>query len=171
MNLPVYNFDSATPLQDDEAYDFLWSKIAKAHRRIWASVFIVNMSTASDDELRIRDLLKHLAYAKWRNVDVKVLVGQSTVGAIQVQTGTAAAYLQSMGIEARSFRSDEDISTHSKYLVIDDDLIVVGSNNWSPGGLVKNTEDALAIKSADLNTALALNFLKHWETSQKRGAL
>ncbi len=168
MTLSTYNYDSAVALVDGDYYDYVWNKISQANQRIWASVFIVNPSTAGDTDLKVRELLKHLAYAKWRNVDVKILVGQSQVGAIQVQTGTAMKYLHTLGVEARTFQSKENTSLHSKYMVIDDNWVIVGSNNWSPGGLTENNEDALSVSSPDLNMTLAASFEKHWNESYRR---
>lgn len=171
MTLPVYSFDDAVPLRNEAYYPYLWNRITEAHQRIWVSVFIMNVTTAHDTEFRVRDLFKHLAYARWRNVDVKVLLGESMIGAIQIQNGVAAQLLKSMDIKARFFKSDEDTSLHSKYVVVDKDWVVVGSNNWSPGGLARHREDALAMRSADLNTALSLNFLKHWDEAQQRSPI
>ena len=168
MMLPVYNIDYSVPLRNADYYGYLWNRISQAKKRIWASVFIVNAATANDTELKVRELLKHLAYAKWRNVDVKVLLGQSQVGALQIQNHAVAHFLRAMGIEARLFQSDENISSHSKYLVIDEEFVMVGSNNWSPGGLGGNIEDTLAVRSSGLNTTLAMNFLKHWDEAQEK---
>ena len=171
MTFPVYHFKRAIPLRNEAYNAWLWNRIAAAHQRIWLSVFIFNAATAHDTAYQVRDMAKHLAYARWRNVDVRVLLGQSHIGAIQIQNTVAAEFLASMRIEARFFDSAENTSLHSKYVVFDDDWVVVGSNNWSPGGFAGNNEDALAMSSADLNTSLSLNFLKNWhDASAKKGA-
>lgn len=168
MTLPVYKIDYSVPLRNADYYGYLWERISQATQRIWVSVFIVNASTAGDTELRVRELLKHLAYAKWRNVDVKVLLGQSMIGALQIQNRAVERLLGDMGIEARNFQSNKDVSTHSKYVIIDQAHVMVGSNNWSPGGLGGNIEDTLAVRSVGLNTTLAANFINHWNEAQDK---
>ncbi len=163
MDWSAYRISRALPLRKDQYFAFLNGKIPEARKRIWAAVFIVNPTVNDDASLIIRDLLKKLAYAKWRNVDVRVIVGVSGVHSIGVANDTAIKFLQDLGVPAFKFVGKERRSLHSKYVVIDDDLIVVGSHNWTPGAAGRHNEDSIAIYSEEMNLLLRDEFALSWQ--------
>ena len=120
--------------------------------------------------MRVRLLLKSLARAVWRNVDVRVLVGTSDAKVIQVANSTAYSTLEYYGVPVRRFLSQYAQSLHSKSVIVDDQLVVAGSHNWSPGAAESHDEDSLAVFSRELNLLLRDEFSVNWLSSAGAGA-
>lgn len=171
MSFSAYRIEKVLPLRNKEYFDFLNGKVQEARKRVWAAIFIINPTVPSDEFLEIRALLKRLAYARWRNVDVRVLVGTSGVRDIRVANDTAYAYLKDLGIPVRTFVGKLSKSLHSKYVIIDDAITVVGSHNWTPGAAASgvNNEDSLAVYSDEMNLVLRDEFILNWENSATDG--
>ncbi len=162
--LKVYKTENVIPLSNDDYYYYLMGKINNAKYRVYASIFIINSLISKDVELKVRDLIKNLAYAKWRNVDVRIIFGNSKNCEIKTANETTARYMHSLGISVKQYESLFRSSLHSKYVIIDDELIILGSHNWSNGAFAKNLEDSVAIYSKELNTILNDEFHKLWKT-------
>ena len=159
----VYRIGQAIPLRGAEYFQYLNGTLHKATKRIWVAMFIVNPTVHNDRGLDIRKLAKSLAYARWRNVDVRVLIGSSRAPGIAVANDTARSYLIHLQIPVHTFVAKYRRSLHSKYVLIDDDQVVVGSHNWTPGAANRQNEDSVALRSLDLGTKLADEFLSLWK--------
>ena len=167
MKYPVYELTQAIPLRNRDYYIYLLDAIASARERIWASIFIVDIR---DPYLLVRGVVENLTFAKWRNVDVKIIIGKSeSTPDIQIADSTSAMYMKEKGLAVRIFNAPEDSSLHSKYVIIDRDKLVLGSHNWSHGAFSRYIEDSISVSSVDLVESLAGEFLKAWETSIEVG--
>jgi phosphatidylserine/phosphatidylglycerophosphate/cardiolipin synthase-like enzyme len=166
MSFSVYQIKEALPLRNEQYFEFLNGKFQEARKRIWASIFIINPIVEDDVYLAVRTLLKKLAYAKWRNVDIRILVGTSNNPGIRVANDTAYEYLRNLDIPVRKFIGKYRKSLHSKYVIIDDEIIVVGSHNWTPGAAGKHNEDSIAVCSQELNRLLCDEFISNWQYSE-----
>ncbi|MFH1856985.1 MAG: phospholipase D-like domain-containing protein [Candidatus Omnitrophota bacterium] len=92
-------------------------------------------------------LLKDIIEAKNRGVDVRVVLEYPKPDQINEEgpvNQKVYEELTSAGIDTR-FDSAEK-TTHSKVLVIDRETIIIGSHNYSFGGLKYNNETSLLIK-------------------------
>ena len=169
MSFGAYQIDKAIPLRNEQYFEFLNGTFQEARKRIWAAIFIVNPIVKDDEFLAVRSLLKRLAYAQWRNVDIRILVGTSNTRGIAVANDTAYEYLKSLDIPVRKFIGKYRKSLHSKYVMIDDELIVVGSHNWTPGGAGVHNEDSIAVYSKELNLVFRDEFISNWQHSEVNG--
>lgn len=160
MAFSVSQIDKAIPLRGRNYFEFLRGKFLNARKRIWATIFIVNPIVKDDEYRAIRTFLKTLNYAQWKNVDVRILLGTSAASDIQIANDTAYQYLVNLEIPVRRFVGK---SLHSKYVIIDDDIIVVGSHNWTPGAVSSHNEDSIVLYSKELNIILCEEFLINWE--------
>jgi cardiolipin synthase len=96
-------------------------------------------------------LLKDLALAVKRGVDVKVIVeggetdrkGKNEL----IDNKRAIRFLKENNVPC--VIDPPDITTHSKLLIIDGIYVVIGSTNWSYSALSKNNETSIIIKSAE----------------------
>jgi len=158
----AFLIDAAIPLRGRYYYYFLRNGIECAKYRIWASIFIINVTREHDCQLEVRDILKLLAYKRALGLDVRVIIGDSQNSAIRETNEIARSYLEAKGISIRKYKGTKK-STHSKYAIIDDDLIVLGSHNWTKNAFGKNEEDSVAIYSKCLNRELAYQFLATWK--------
>lgn len=168
MKLPAYRVDNATPLFSREYLPYLLSQIDEAHSRIWASIFIVDARLYADPIRAVRTIIDRLGYAKWRGVDVRIIVGVSQqVPDIFVSNHTSAFALQKSGVDVRLFDSPNNQTTHSKYVIFDDAVSIVGSHNWTHDAFYLNIESSVAITSLDLVRSLVSEFETNWETSKE----
>lgn len=168
MNIPTYPVISAVPLQGEDYLPYILEKIDSAKLRIWASIFIVEARVHNDEFRSVRTVIEKLAYATWRNVDVRIVVGTATIVDIYVACLTSAYYMKKHGIDVRQYASlGRRKSTHSKYLLFDDDLVVIGSNNWEHGAFHGSVESSLAVESQGLAESLSREFRAIWQTSEE----
>jgi len=64
-------------LVSDRDYEkIVKSMIGRARRRVWASLFMIDLATP-DPKLRVLGAMHELAAAQWRGVDVRLLIGGS----------------------------------------------------------------------------------------------
>ncbi len=99
---------------------------------------------ASEVNVLVDDLIS----AHRRGVDVTVILDQ-TEGFDDASNDQTAEYLKSHGV--RVLRDDFQNQTHAKLVVIDDDLVSVGSTNWTGPALESGNEASVLIRSAELN--------------------
>lgn len=152
------------PLHREAYYDYLCSNIAEATKRIYAAVFIIDPRVSEDMNLKVRTVFSALADRTAKGVDVKVIIGTSKAEDIYVANEVAKKYAAHLGLRFRQYKGDKD-SLHSKFAVIDENISVVGSPNWSDGGFGRHVEDSIGIESKSVNKFLATRFMKIWNTS------
>jgi phosphatidylserine/phosphatidylglycerophosphate/cardiolipin synthase-like enzyme len=165
VTLPAYPVDRVTPLHGPDLLPYLSVAIDSAAVRVWAVVFHIDVRLHNDPDFHVRRFLKRLAVARWRNVDVRIVVSGATAEDIHVGNHTSALYLASLGIETRFFTSRFQTSTHSKTVVVDDRLAIIGSHNWSHRAFRESLETSMAIESGDVVETLAGDFESVWESS------
>lgn len=111
-------------------------------------------------------LLDSLADAKGRGVAVRVLLDQDRVSdpyRSTVINSPARTWLAAQGIPCR-FDTEERL-LHSKFVVIDGDLAVVGSHNWTKTSLVRMEDLSLVIRSATFARGLRRRFSALWASA------
>jgi phosphatidylserine/phosphatidylglycerophosphate/cardiolipin synthase-like enzyme len=162
MKQNYFHTDKAVLLSDQDYYIYLLDKIDHAQKYIYASVFIINI--LEDKEKKIRILLDKLKYAKWRGVDVKLIIGHSQKNLlIDLYDRMCFEYLKD-AVPIKYARPDDDYSLHSKYVVIDDKISIAGSHNWEHKAFFENKEDSVATFSRDVALEFKHEFNKLWKT-------
>jgi competence ComEA-like helix-hairpin-helix protein len=113
-------------------------------------------------------LLDSLVNAKKRGVDIKILLDAdrpSDPYQSSVINKPAAELLSSAGIAVRFDQPARLL--HSKMLVIDDNLSVVGSHNWSAGSFFNYDDVSLAIWSESFSKDATTRFDNLWADATK----
>ncbi|MFQ5891636.1 MAG: phospholipase D-like domain-containing protein, partial [Candidatus Methanofastidiosia archaeon] len=106
-------------------------------------------------------LLKALIDASKRGVDVMVILEISDFNNNLNQENTETAkYLKRNGVKVKF--DSKYIQTHSKVLIVDKRIVVVGSTNWSYYAIDKNTEASVMIYSEEIGEEFAKYFLELW---------
>lgn len=168
MNIPAYPVSLVIPLQVENYLPYVLAQIDSAKTRIWASIFIVDARTHKDEYDSVRTLIEKLSYAQWRNVDVRVVIGTAKIVDIYVACLASAYYMKKQGIPVKQYATTgKRKSTHSKYMLFDNDLVVIGSNNWTHESFHQAVNSSLAVESDGLNASLANEFDAIWQTSEE----
>ncbi len=100
-----------------------------------------------------------LVRAKQRGVVVQ-LIQDSKAGVHNKET---IRQLTQAGIEVR--QDKVHMVAHNKVLVIDDEVVITGSYNYTYGADKNNAENAIALKSNKLAEKYTANWKKHWAES------
>jgi DNA uptake protein ComE-like DNA-binding protein len=111
-------------------------------------------------------LLDSLADAKSRGVAVRVLLDRDRVSdpyRSTVINSPARTWLAAQGIPCR-FDTEERL-LHSKFVVIDRDIAIVGSHNWTKTSLVRMEDLSLVVHSRTLAGDLRRRFSSLWAAS------
>lgn len=108
-------------------------------------------------------LLDELIAAKARGVDVRVVLDRDRATDPYMSTiinTNAKQYLKSHGIECRWDK--EDVLLHSKYVIIDNKLCILGSHNWSVGSYSQFDDMSFVVQSLEIALALITRFEQLW---------
>jgi phosphatidylserine/phosphatidylglycerophosphate/cardiolipin synthase-like enzyme len=97
-------------------------------------------------EFSSKPLADALVHARERGVSVKVILEPSVY-----QNSNMFDYLLNSGIDV-SWASKKFHNTHSKFIIIDDEIVFVGSMNWSENALKKNREASVIVYSKEISS-------------------
>ncbi len=114
----------------------------------------ISMLLLSDYE-PVKTLLDSLVDAKNRGVDVKV-VYEGDISSNHY----GADYLSSRGVAVKEDGSSKFL--HTKLVVIDDEVVYLGSHNWSPNALGKNNEYGIVIFNQSIANVYERYFQSIW---------
>lgn len=95
-------------------------------------------------------LLDDLVEARERGVDVKMILDSSSWNESNTELNEKFGQLLIEGGVA-VYMDDPEVTTHTKLIVVDEDLTVVGSTNWSYYALDTNNETSVLIQSQEIN--------------------
>jgi hypothetical protein len=153
---------------DGEYLPTLLSLVGSVSWRCLCSIFLVDLAPARDPSLLVDSVLFDLQEARWRGVDVRLLIGGSRTNfEIAELSELARARTLQLGIPCRWLTSRNVRGSHSK-LVIADRRVLTGSHNWSPGAFGdEQTQDSLLIDSPDLAAYLASEFRRQWRRAEQ----
>jgi phosphatidylserine/phosphatidylglycerophosphate/cardiolipin synthase-like enzyme len=131
-------------------------------------VFLIELDTRFDPDLRVATLLRELAAAHWRGVDVRLVVGGSRTNLLIAEASAAAIqFARAMGIPSRGFGQTNQRGSHVK-LIVADNWILTGSHNWSGGAFGEHVQDSVLVQSAALAAYMANVFFKQWLRARSR---
>ena len=154
----------------DQYFQTTLSAISQSKESIYAVMYLVSLDPTEPNS-QVSQLLKALADAKNRGVQVRVILdqnldftdepGQDKI--YQNKNQAAFEYLRTSGIEV--FYDTAETYTHAKAVVIDHETSIFGSTNWSKAALTKNNEVNTLIRSKEYaqNLIQQIDQIKHQE--------
>jgi phosphatidylserine/phosphatidylglycerophosphate/cardiolipin synthase-like enzyme len=116
------------------------------------SVYFLAFSLTSDP------LAEALVAAQQRGVEVRGVMDESQVASNQ---GGDYEFLRAAGVDVR--QDGEGGNLHHKVLIIDGEMVVTGSYNFSRNAEERNDENTLVIYSEDIAAQFLHEFLQLWE--------
>ncbi len=122
-------------------------EIRNAEKTIYIAMYVL-----SED-----DIIEELIRAKGRKVDVKILLDWEGI-----EGGyTREMKMRKAGIDVKISRKRENANMHNKFAVIDGEIIITGSYNWTRNAEVLNDENLLIIKGErEISKRFQEHFLK-----------
>jgi DNA uptake protein ComE-like DNA-binding protein len=147
-------------LWSDDYWTALPELLSTASSSIEVCMFHIAAASQTHPTFR---LLEALRAAHQRGVIVRVLLDSDTKTDPYHSTvinAHAKRFLTEAGIACRSDSSFRLL--HSKFLVVDRSLVILGSHNWSAGSYFHFDDLTLAISSAELATQLSTRFEGLW---------
>lgn len=158
----AHQTDWVSTLNDVSYYFRVKELIDSSVQRVDVAMFHIAFTTESHPS---RDLLDGLIEAKNRGVAVRVLVDRDREQDPYLSTvinQAAKDFLIQAGVECRW--DTEDKLLHSKFLIIDD-LVVIGSHNWSAGSYFRFDDWSVAINSPGLTQEISTRFDSLWDAA------
>ena len=153
-------------ISDSKYYPAVKKAIQEAKTDIYMSMYLVSLGPY-DKSSPVYNLVNELIKAQKRGVKVKVILDQSAdyvTGRNKPGTGTTGKnawsfkVLREAGVDVRY--DDPIVYTHAKVIVIDGEIVIIGSANWSYSALAKNFESNTLIRSKELAAKFIKNFKK-----------
>ena len=139
--------------------------LSKAEESIYMVMYFVGFNPNNKNS-QVNGLVDELVSAHKRGVKLKVILDQGIDFSgdergvrrweIQRRNTAAFSYLRQQGIEV--YYDTLSTITHAKAIVIDEEIVITGSTNWSDSSLQKNWETSCLIRSKEL----AQQFLKYF---------
>jgi hypothetical protein len=134
-------------LTNNNYYYSIKSDLENANETILVAMY--SMIYDPDDPFDwANDLITELVYAKERGVNVTVIIEYRTYWDHMDRNLEAYDYLLAQNVSVRlDYEADTD---HMKLVIIDDNIVYIGSHNWSESGLYYNHETSVKIVSEDI---------------------
>ena len=112
----------------------------------------------------VNKMISQLVAANYRGLDVKVLMNfQQNKKATSSVNWYAASALAKRNLKSKYLTSGRIL--HSKIIIIDFDIVIIGSHNWSVLSHCRNIEFSVLIKSEVINKEMREKFLDMWDNS------
>jgi phosphatidylserine/phosphatidylglycerophosphate/cardiolipin synthase-like enzyme len=168
QNIAFFTGERAIFLHDHDYYDYIlvWSR--RARKRIVVAQFLVDARPQFDASREVRGLCHALGEATWRGLDVRVVLNRFLVGDPPLDVNRVAQrFLHRLGVKTRTYSVTEESQRkfiHSKIMLFDDRVVVVGSHNWTANAFNNNHEVSVAVESRDLALRLGQTFERWWAT-------
>ncbi len=154
-------------LSSDKYFPKVKEALLKAKSSIYMMMYLVNFNEKLKNS-PINQLVDELINANKRGVKVKVILDQninySNLGEgsgtweREAKNDPLFLYLKKNGIEV--YYDNIFMITHSKVIIIDEEIVILGSANWTMSSLKRNWEGSCLIRSKELAKEFLEDFAK-----------
>ena len=151
-SLPANN---VIPLVNDQYFLEVHRALRKAKQSIFCVMYLAKLST-KDESSFINTLIRDLIKAHRRGVDVKVIFDQNvrfwenSWRKNMVERKSRDAYKRLLNAGVSVYYDSREQITHSKIIVIDNYITIVGSANWTFSAMNRNNEASVLIESNEV---------------------
>ncbi len=167
FSFPVF----ALPIQDAEVVtdrEYL-QVVHQALKKATQSIQLMMFAAAYYEEYPDspgHTLIKDLIEADQQGVKVEVILERGKPNwRVTQKNKKVGQILASEGIKVAY--DPESVTTHAKLIIIDDEISILGSTNWTYYSLAHNNEVSILIKSKKVAQDLSHYFQKIWKTCQQ----
>jgi len=134
-------------INNREYYHSVKADLENANETILVAMYEM-MYDVNDSSDWAKDLTQELVNAKQRGVNVTVIIEYRTYFGYEQDSIDAYQYLLANGVNVRL--DNDDTTDHMKLLIIDDEIVYVGSHNWSESALYYSNETSVKIVSKEI---------------------
>lgn len=135
FQVPKCSDGEVSPMFSPSDSEMVFNLIGNAKHEIKLEVY----------EFSYKLLADALIEARERGVSIKVILEPSVY-----QNNDVFKYLINNGIDV-SWASSRFHNTHSKFMIVDDEIVLVGSTNWSENSMKYNREASVVIYSKEVS--------------------
>ncbi|MFH1037757.1 MAG: phospholipase D-like domain-containing protein [PVC group bacterium] len=154
--------EGLTFLSCREYYMELQKALKNAKESIQVMMYFINYDGRPGTP--VSDLVNLLVAARKRGVKVEILLEESTEKNITEANRRAAGFLKKNGIEVRMHPVYPVM--HVKLVLIDGDISIVGSHNWTLASTHANVESSVLIESKRVAGEYGKYFKTHFNRAQ-----
>lgn len=156
---------TVTTLINEDYHPVVHEALQKAKKSIYIAMYAMKRDISPSGP--VNTLLEDLVEAKERGVEVRVILQKPSprwggYSDLEASHREIINYLKGAGIEAKF--DYPEISTHDKFILIDDDTIILGAHNWTYYALERNQEASVLIKSSPINP----EFKRYFDSLEKQ---
>ena len=134
-------------LTDEEYYQSIINDLQNANETILVAMYSM-IYDPDDSSDWANDLARELVYADQRGVNVSVVIEYRTYWDYMNQNLEAYNYLFDNNVDVHL--DYENTTDHMKLVIIDNDVVYVGSHNWSESALYYNHETSVKLVNEDV---------------------
>ena len=145
----LYVDESYIVISDDEYFDYVSELIDSAEYSIHIVLFEIKYYDKYPDS-DVNKLVEQLIDKNQKGVDVKIIVDQF------LTDDRAVELLYKTGVDIKYDSTSR--TTHSKLIIIDEKIVIIGSTNWSYYSLTKNRESNIALNNKEIYAATRINY-------------
>jgi predicted nuclease with TOPRIM domain len=139
-------------LTDQAYYYSVRADLQRANRSILVAMYSMVYDPYHDPPHWANDLIEELINAKRRGVNVRVIIEYRTYSGFLDNNLRTCSYLFSNGVSVTL--DDKPDTDHLKLVIIDDEIIYVGSHDWNEPSLFSDHEISVKIVSEKLAQTL-----------------
>ena len=137
-----------TPVFSPDNSDLIISNVNQAQKSIAVEMYLVTSE----------EMVSALKRAHDRGVDIRVILEKRVIAN---DNGKSYNDLSSYGVDVK-WAAETFQLTHSKFLIIDNKKVIVGSHNWSNAALKKNREASVIIEDTKTVSEFKRVFEEDW---------
>ncbi|MGB9636096.1 MAG: phospholipase D-like domain-containing protein [Thermoplasmata archaeon] len=137
---------TAIVMNDRQYYQAAFNLLQNANKSIHMTMYVIFWY---EDNNEVKNLVNILVAKARAGLDVKVLLDTDPSNQMITSNNTLTAdYLRNNGVQVRF--DAPSVTTHTKLIIIDSKVVIVGSTNWSYSAINKNHEANLSITDEQL---------------------
>jgi phosphatidylserine/phosphatidylglycerophosphate/cardiolipin synthase-like enzyme len=162
---PPYEDFPIVLVNDRDYVPFLLSSITEAEQYIHVVMYF--MKYYPQDSLNgVSQLQRALIACGQQDIDVKIVLEWSDYNSsLNATNESTFVYLDSLGLEVRF--DPVSVTTHAKFVIIDDRIAYIGSSNWSISAFEENNEVNIKIEDQTVVREMESYFQELWSVSSR----
>lgn len=147
-------------LPDRDYYSKLLELLNNTNRSVYIIMYVVKYDPKETQD-PVNVILRKLVELHLRGVNVKIIIDDETLN----NYPETIEYLLANNIPVKLDESKNKV-THAKIVVIDEEIVLIGSHNWTESALSYNHETSLLVQSRDLAKQVINYFNSIWNSGR-----